>query len=55
MKFDKGCEHTFSNEIVRAVQVTYGTPEPDCERSHSHDIPVEGQFYNCEPVKVEAS
>jgi hypothetical protein len=55
LKFDKGYEQTLSTEIFRAVKVNDRKPQPVYELSNLRDLPVDGEFYNCELVKVKVT
>ena len=49
--FAKGWEETFPAEILRVVKVIQRMPQPVYEILNLQALPVEGQFYNYDPVK----
>ena len=55
VKFAKGCEQTFSTEIFRIIRVIQRVPQSVYELSDLLARPIEGPFYNYEPVKVTVS
>ena len=54
MKFAKGAEHNFSQEIFRINKVIKRTPRPVYELEDLNKTPIEGQFYQEEltPVRI---
>ena len=52
VKFAKGYEKTFSTEIFRVVKVIQRVPQRVYELSDLQDLPIKGQFYSYELVKV---
>jgi hypothetical protein len=44
MKFTKGAEQNFSQEIFRINKVTKRTTRPVCELKDLNKTPIEGQF-----------
>jgi hypothetical protein len=48
-------EQTFSTEIFRVAKVIKRVPQPVYDLTDLRSRPIEGYFYNYEPVKVTVS
>jgi hypothetical protein len=55
MRFAKGAEQNYSTEIFHITKVIRRRPRPVYELQDLNNTPIDGQFYQAEPVPVRIS